>query len=148
QAERAVCDAMTGRPRRSVRVRACAKINLALRVLGTRPDGYHELRTTFQSIALHDTLTFTPSAGAFRLVCDDAACPPDRTNLIWKAADRLWRATGRRGVLKDVVVAVTKRIPIEAGLGGGSSDAAATLRALGVLWRAALTADDTRALAS
>ena len=81
----------------SLRVRAFAKINLALRVLGVRADGYHELRTTFQSLALHDTLRFTPTRGPFHVVCDDPACPIDRRNLVWRAAEEIWRAAGRSG---------------------------------------------------
>ena len=69
-----------------MRVRAFAKINRSLRVLGTSADGYHELRTIFQSIALHDTLTIRPIRGPFELTCNDAACPTDGTNLIAKAA--------------------------------------------------------------
>jgi 4-diphosphocytidyl-2-C-methyl-D-erythritol kinase len=118
-----------------MRVRAFAKINLSLRVLGTRPDGYHELRTVFQSIALHDTLTIRASRGPFRLTCDDPACPSDDTNLIWRAAARLWKAVGRDGAPRDIAIDLIKRIPLQAGLGGGSSDAAATLRVLGRLWR-------------
>jgi 4-diphosphocytidyl-2-C-methyl-D-erythritol kinase len=120
---------------RSVRARACAKINLNLRVLGIRPDGYHELRTTFQSVALHDTLIFTSRPGPFAIVSNEARCPADASNLVWKAAERLWRKARRTGALRDVQVHITKRIPMEAGLGGGSSDAAAALRALDVLWR-------------
>ena len=117
-----------------MRVRAFAKINLSLRVLGARADGYHELRTIFQSIALHDTLTIRATRGPLRLTCDDPQCPSDDTNLIWRAAERLWRAAGRRGAARDIAVDVEKRIPLKGGLGGGSSDAAATLRALGRLW--------------
>ena len=80
-----------------MRVPAFAKINLSLRVLGARADGYHELRTVFQSIALHDTLTFRAARGPFRLTCDDPACPPDDTSLIARAAVRMWKAAGRRG---------------------------------------------------
>jgi 4-diphosphocytidyl-2-C-methyl-D-erythritol kinase len=118
-----------------VRVRAFAKINRSLRVLGTRGDGYHELRTIFQSIALHDTLTIRAARGPLRLTCDDPSCPGDQTNLIWRAAERAWRAAGRRGAPRGVAVDVQKRIPLNAGLGGGSSDAAAALRAFGRLWR-------------
>jgi 4-diphosphocytidyl-2-C-methyl-D-erythritol kinase len=118
-----------------VRVRAFAKINLSLRVLGARADGYHELRTIFQSIALHDTLSIRARRGPFRLACTDSTCPSDDSNLIWRAAERLWKASGRRGAPRDVAVDLEKRIPMEAGLGGGSSDAAAALRALGRLWR-------------
>ena len=118
-----------------MRARAHAKINLSLRVLGTRADGYHELRTIFQSIALHDTLTIRRARGPFRLTCDDPTCPADDANLISKAAARLWTASGRRGLPRDVVVDLRKRIPMQAGLGGGSSDAASALLALGRLWR-------------
>jgi 4-diphosphocytidyl-2-C-methyl-D-erythritol kinase len=114
-------------------VRAFAKINLTLRVLGVRSDGYHELRTTFQSIALHDTLTFTKS-DEFALECDDMACPADSTNLVWRAADALWQATGRKGPARGLRVRLEKRVPMQAGLGGGSSDAAATLRVLARMW--------------
>jgi 4-diphosphocytidyl-2-C-methyl-D-erythritol kinase len=118
-----------------MRVRAFAKINLSLRVLGTRPDGYHELRTIFQSIALHDTLTIRRVNGPLRIACDDPSLACDRTNLVWRAADALWRSARRRGTPRGIAIDLEKRIPRQAGLGGGSSDAAATLRALEQLWR-------------
>jgi 4-diphosphocytidyl-2-C-methyl-D-erythritol kinase len=120
---------------RVLTVRAFAKINLDLQVLGLRPDGYHELRTTFQAIALSDTLTFRKSRGPFRIECDDPAFPVDRTNLIWKAAERVLRLAGTREAPSGMTVRVQKNIPMQSGLGGGSSNAAATLRALCVLWR-------------
>jgi 4-diphosphocytidyl-2-C-methyl-D-erythritol kinase len=116
-------------------VRAHAKINLSLRVLGTRRDGFHELRTIFQSIALHDTLTIRIARGPFRLTCDDPNCPADYTNLIWRAADATWKAARRRGAPRDVAIDLQKRIPMNAGLGGGSSDAAAALRVFARIWR-------------
>jgi len=118
-----------------MRVRAFAKINRSLRVVGVRPDGYHLLRTIFQSIALHDTLVVRERRGPFRLACDDPACPADETNLVWRAAELTWKAAGRRGAPRGVSLDLAKRIPMQAGLGGGSSDAAAALRALGKLWR-------------
>jgi 4-diphosphocytidyl-2-C-methyl-D-erythritol kinase len=118
-----------------MRVRAFAKINLSLRVLGARADGFHELRTIFQSIALHDTLTIRASRGPFRLTCDDPDCPSGDANLIWRATERVWRALRRRGAPRDIAFDLAKRIPLEAGLGGGSSDAAAALRALRRLWK-------------
>ena len=118
-----------------LKVRAPAKINLSLEIVGMRGDGYHELRTIFQSIALHDTLTIRGRRGPFALQCDDPACPADPTNLVWRAAQCVWAAAGRRGALRDVEIQLTKRIPLQAGLGGGSSDAAAALRALGSIWR-------------
>jgi 4-diphosphocytidyl-2-C-methyl-D-erythritol kinase len=164
-ADRAVSRERSGAPRRDVaagagrpgsrdlrevelvRVSAFAKINLALHVLGARRDGYHELRTTFQTLALHDTLTFSASRGPFEIVCDDPACPVDRSNLVWRAAERLWRAAGRRGAPGGVRVRLAKRIPLQAGLGGGSSDAAAALRALARLWRVTLAGDRLRRIA-
>lgn len=121
---------------------ACAKINLDLRVLGVRADGYHDLRTVFQSLALHDTVTVTARRGPFAVECTDPAVPTDRRNLVWKAASLLWRTAGggrlRRGEPGGVLVRLDKRIPAEAGLGGGSADAAVTLLALTRLWALAL----------
>jgi 4-diphosphocytidyl-2-C-methyl-D-erythritol kinase len=119
-------------------IRAHAKINLDLRVLGPRADGFHELRTVFQSIALHDTITCTLREGPFALDCDAAGLPLDAGNLVWKAAEALWRALRRQGPLRDAVIRIEKRIPVEAGLGGGSADAAATLLALAKAWRVPL----------
>jgi 4-diphosphocytidyl-2-C-methyl-D-erythritol kinase len=126
---------MTSQTTPRVEVRAPAKINLTLRVLGTRPDGYHELRTMLQSIALHDTLIFTPDDGRLSIDTDDPRCPANEDNLVWRAADALWRAAGRRGGPEGVRVSIRKQIPLEAGLGGGSSDAAAALRALQMFWK-------------
>lgn len=117
-----------------MRVRALAKINLSLRVVGTRPDGYHELRTVFQSIDLHDELRIRRTTRPLELTCDDPACPSGRANLVWRAAESVWRAAARSGAPRGVALHLVKRIPMEAGLGGGSSDAAAAIRALGKLW--------------
>jgi 4-diphosphocytidyl-2-C-methyl-D-erythritol kinase len=114
--------------------RAHAKVNLDLRVLGIRPDGYHELRTVFQTIALHDTLVCTPRPGPFEISCRVPGVPLDETNLIWKAAARLWEALGRSGPPVDVAIDLEKDIPLQSGLGGGSADASAALRALARLW--------------
>ena len=117
------------RPVRRAQVRALAKINLDLRVLARRPDGYHELRTIFQTISLADTLdiSFTP-ARRTSIVIDDALRIPG--NLAERAASLVMetlRASGK------VEIRLVKRIPLGAGLGGGSSDAAAVLLALPVL---------------
>jgi len=121
--------------RAEICVRAFAKINLTLEVVGRRSDGYHELRTIFQSLALHDTLTIRRERGPLRLECGDPDVPTDASNLIVKAARAAWRASGRRGAPRDVVVALAKTVPVAAGLGGGSSDAAAALRGFARLWR-------------
>jgi 4-diphosphocytidyl-2-C-methyl-D-erythritol kinase len=120
----------------SLTLPAFAKVNLDLRVLGVRADGFHDLRTIFQSLALHDVLTFTRRPGAFRIVCDDPKLPTDRRNLIWKAASLLWRTVGRRrgDTPRNVLVELRKRVPPAAGLGGGSADAATTLVGLSRLW--------------
>lgn len=115
-------------------VRAHAKVNLDLRIFGTRPDGYHELRTVFQSIELHDTLTCTGRPGPFVLKSRSSATPLDQSNLVWKAAAALWKALGRGGEPTDTLVTIDKAIPVEAGLGGGSADAAAALHAFARLW--------------
>jgi 4-diphosphocytidyl-2-C-methyl-D-erythritol kinase len=120
--------------RRRLTVRAHAKVNLDLRVLGVRPDGYHELRTVFQGIELHDTLVCSEKPGTFMLACRTPGVPLDERNLIWRAAAALWTAIGRAGAPHDVRIRIDKHIPLEAGLGGGSSDAAAALVALGRLW--------------
>jgi len=118
-----------------VTIRAHAKINLDLRVLGTRVDGFHELRTVFQAISLHDTIACVPREGPFAIECAAAGVPLDRSNLIWRAAEALWRSLRRSGPVRDLVVRLDKRIPLQAGLGGGSADAAATLVALARAWR-------------
>ncbi|HVB36962.1 MAG TPA: 4-(cytidine 5'-diphospho)-2-C-methyl-D-erythritol kinase [Vicinamibacterales bacterium] len=132
------------RPSRSLPVRAPAKINLTLRVLGTRADGYHELRTVFQTVALHDTVTVAAAGprAPLTLTCTLPGVPCDDRNLAWKAARALWQTAGRPGVPTGVAIHIAKRIPMEAGLGGGSSDAAATLRGLARLWRLRLTRGD------
>lgn len=106
-----------------------AKINLFLRILGRRPDGYHELASLFQAIDLHDTLTFT-LADTDHLDCSSSIIPTDRSNLIWKAVDLFRRKTGLPFAIH---IDLEKRIPIEAGLGGGSSNAATTLWAVNEL---------------
>ena len=115
-------------------MRAHAKVNLDLRIFGTRADGYHELRTVFQSIDLHDTLICAERPGPFILKTRSANIPTDHSNLIWKAGAALWTALGRGGEPTDTTVVLDKGIPMEAGLGGGSSDAAAALLAFARLW--------------
>src|SRR5256714_529181 len=117
-------------------VRAPAKINLTLDVLGRRPDGYHALRSVMQTLELHDTLELRP-APAIRFACDAPALAGE-DNLVPRAARLLRTATGYAG---GVDITLHKRIPIDAGLGGGSSDAAATLMALNRLWGLALAAE-------
>ena len=81
----------------AMKLRAHAKINLSLAVLGARPDGYHELRTVFQSLALHDTLRFEPAPQGLTVACATPGVPLDDRNLVWKAARLVWQAAGRGG---------------------------------------------------
>ena len=124
----------------AVTIRAHAKINLDLRVLGPRLDGYHELRTVYQTIALHDMIECVPREGPLAIECSAAGVPLDATNLVWRAADALSRALRRRSPARDVLIRLHKNIPLQAGLGGGSTDAAATLMALARLWNAPVRA--------
>ncbi|MCX6542879.1 MAG: 4-(cytidine 5'-diphospho)-2-C-methyl-D-erythritol kinase [Acidobacteria bacterium] len=119
-----------------IRVRAHAKINLTLHVRGTRDDGYHDLETVFQSLALHDTLTCRLRPGPFGIRCDDPGVPTDGRNLIWRAAQRLWERLGHQGPVRGAEIVLAKQIPMQAGLGGGSADAAAALVALARAWAA------------
>lgn len=115
-------------------VGAPAKINLALSILGRRPDGYHEVQTVLQSIALCDTVTIRLRRGPLVVRSRSPWVPRDGANLIWAAACGLWHALGRAGRPRDVAISVRKVIPAAAGLGGASSDAASALRGLSVLW--------------
>ena len=99
-------------------MKAYAKINWALRVTGKRPDGFHNIETLFQTISLHDDLTFEKS-DRLALTCDEPSIPVDETNLVTRAANAI-------GV--KARIHLQKRIPAGGGLGGGSSDAAAVLR--------------------
>jgi 4-diphosphocytidyl-2-C-methyl-D-erythritol kinase len=121
---------------RSVVIRPSAKINLTLRVGPRRGDGFHAVSTVLQSIALADALTITPRSGPFILMSRSPGVPVDRTNLVWRAAERLWRDMGRTGDPRDAHVKLEKHIPVAAGLGGGSADAAAALVGLNQVWNA------------
>lgn len=109
----------------SVRLRAFAKINLCLHVMGKRPDGYHELRTIFQAISLYDTLTLAKTARpGIALTVSDPSLSAGPDNLVHRAIDAIGKEIGFRGGVK---AHLEKRIPVARGLGGGSSDAAAAL---------------------
>jgi len=119
---------------RKLSVRAYAKINLSLLVTARRADGYHELRTVFQALALADRLDFTPRPGPLSLSCTDPAVPTDERNLVWTAAQAIWTAAGRDGTPEGIEIRLTKRITAEGGLGGGSADAAAMIATLAPIW--------------
>jgi 4-diphosphocytidyl-2-C-methyl-D-erythritol kinase len=124
-------------------VSAPAKVNLSLRVLGKRPDGYHALESVMQFLSLADTLTFTPGS-MFHFTCSDPALETD-DNLVVRAASLLLDKTDHA---QGAHIHLTKRIPAQAGLGGGSSDAATTLVTLNALWNLHLSLDELSSLAA
>jgi 4-diphosphocytidyl-2-C-methyl-D-erythritol kinase len=108
---------------------AYAKINLTLDVLGKRPDGYHDLKTVMQTISLRDDVEIDVGTGKpWKLICDKEGIPNDERNLAWKAAKLYCDALQKDP--NGIEIRITKRIPSQAGLAGGSADAAAVLRAL------------------
>lgn len=121
---------------KSIRRLCPAKVNLYLRVLRRRPDGYHDLVTVMQPLALADELIVTPlAAPGLTLECDHPELPQGEDNLVWRAAVSFARETNWQPAVHLVL---RKRIPVAAGLGGGSSDAAAVLLALNSLTGAPL----------
>ncbi len=129
---------------RSRRYHAHAKINLGLEVGAARADGYHEIRSVLQSIALCDVLDVAPKEEGILLTCSDPSLGTGEDNLVMRAARTLQRTYGcNRGAR----IHLHKQIPMQAGLGGGSSDAAVTLLALADLWRLPATSSDLRVLA-
>ena len=108
---------------------AFAKINLTLDVLDRREDGYHDIRSILQTVALRDDIELLLDTGTgWHIECETAGIPLDETNLAWRAARVFFDTCG--GEPDGLTIRITKRIPSGAGLGGGSADAAAVLRAL------------------
>ena len=122
---------------------AYAKLNLVLEVLARRPDGYHEVRTILQTIDLADRLTFHPAPG-LDLQCDDPSLDGE-SNLVWQAAVSLAKS---RDIQPRACIHLEKHIPVAMGLGGGSSDAAATLLALNQLWQLDLSIEELSGIAA
>lgn len=111
------------------------KVNLLLNILGKRPDGFHELETVFHPVNLCDGLSFERGGGAVALTCSDASLPVDSRNLVHRAATAFLSAAGIRDGVK---IHLEKKIPLAAGLGGGSGNAATTLLGLNELFGAPL----------
>lgn len=108
---------------------AYAKLNLTLDVLKRRADGYHDIKSVMQAISLRDDIQIDLDTGKpWELVCDREGVPTDERNLAWQAAQLFFRTIGAEP--NGLRISITKRIPMQAGLGGGSADAAAVLRAL------------------
>ena len=127
----------------NISVKAFAKINLGLLITGKRPDGYHTLETVFAPINWYDELTFV-SADELGMTCSNLDLPSDDNNLCLRAANALREYAG---ITNGVSIRLTKNIPFGAGLGGGSSDAATTLRVLNTLWDIHAPSSDLHVLA-
>ena len=130
-------------------VQARAKINLTLDVTGRREDGYHTVKMVMQSVTLHDTVKVTVTHGERKprgilLTCNLPYLPVDDRNLAYRAAELFYKETGT--LLETCEIHIEKRIPVAAGLAGGSTDAAAVLRALAALHAVGLTDDELCAM--
>jgi len=130
---------------RSLTVKAPGKINLVLEVLRRRADGFHAVRTVMHTLELADTLTFRRGKPGIRLTCDHPGVPTDESNLVHRSARLLAAETG---VEPAVEIHLAKRVPVAAGMGGGSSDAAATLTGLCRFWNLKLAPRRLNSLAA
>ncbi len=129
-----------------VTVRSCAKINLGLYIGPKRSDGFHELRTVYQTVSLYDTIRIAVQSGTgIEIRCKDPRVPADESNTCWRVADRVMRALKRRG---RVVIQIEKNLPIQGGLGAASSNAVATMVGLEREFGAGLSADERLAIAA
>ena len=119
---------------------APAKVNLHLRLLGKRSDGYHDIETIFERIALFDKITLRSlKSNKIKISCDDPEVPRGKSGLVYKAAELL---KNKFGITKGIDIKIVKKIPIAAGLGGGSSDTACILTGLNKLWKLGLSAGE------
>jgi 4-diphosphocytidyl-2-C-methyl-D-erythritol kinase len=128
-----------------ISLQAPAKINLTLEILGRRTDGYHNLSSVVQAVGLYDTLSFQALPGSEIVVeCDEPALAAPQSNLVWRATRLIQQV---RSVPLGARITLEKNIPLAAGLGGGSSDAAATLLGLNELWNLGLQMGELQNLA-
>ena len=114
--------------------KAFAKINIGLNIIGKRSDGYHDIDTVMQTIELHDVIKLEPTSGGISILCNNPYLPLDRRNTVWKAAEVFMQKAAMNINNNGIRIEIQKNIPSEAGLGGGSSDAAAVLRAMDKLF--------------
>ena len=128
-----------------ISLKAPAKVNLFLEILGKRDNGYHEIETIMQEIDLADSLQFEETQEGVTLECNDKNIPANQDNLVCKAANLILEECGIR---KGVIINLEKNIPVGAGLGGGSSDAATTLKALNSLWKVGLNNEELMGFAA
>ena len=128
----------------AIEILSPAKVNLFLKITGQRVDGYHELVSVFVPVALYDKLKISKSEKGLEVYCTGRELPKGQDNLVNRAAISFFEKTGTR---KGVKITLIKKIPISSGLGGGSSDAAATLKGLNQLWPNPLSKEDLEKLA-
>jgi 4-diphosphocytidyl-2-C-methyl-D-erythritol kinase len=122
---------------KELHLNAYAKINLTLDVLGDRDDGFHDIETVMHTIELHDSIALRENDSGITIRCESPDVPPDTQNIVYRTAKLLKETFG---IARGVEVELTKCIPIAAGLGGGSSDAAVTLLGLAQMWKLRLSA--------
>lgn len=122
-----------------ITIKAPAKINVSLKILGRREDGYHLLASRMQKVGLFDVVELKPATSGIHLRCSGGDIPEDRNNLVYRAAELFLAWAGEHGCVgpEGVEMSLRKNIPVAAGLGGGSSDAAATLLGLNTMFAAA-----------
>ena len=145
---RARMDTPEALPPRALGVRARAKINLHLEVLRRRPDGFHEVETVLQSVGLHDTLHLVPRPQGVSLLCDAPEVPSGDANLCMRAAHALLAAENLEAPPRGVRLDLYKSIPVAAGFGGGSADAAAALVGLNRFWNLRLPPERLQEIAA
>lgn len=122
---------------------ARSKINLSLRVLGKRADGFHEIDSIMQSISLADNIKLTPTSKEIKIICSNPLIPTDNKNTAYRAAELFFDKTNING---GVRIEIQKLVPHAAGLGGGSADAAAVLVGLNIMYKAKLSESDLKRL--
>jgi len=125
----------------AIRIPAPAKVNLYLKVTGRRPDGYHDLISVMQALELADDITVSRAAGGIEVTCDNETVPSGRDNIAYRAAETL---LGYASHVTGVKIHIIKKTPVAAGLGGGSSDAAAVLKAVRLLCGLNVTDEELR----
>jgi 4-diphosphocytidyl-2-C-methyl-D-erythritol kinase len=128
----------------SIEMLAPAKLNLFLKITGLRDDGYHEIVSIFVPIALYDTLKIRKGEKKLEVDCIGRELPRGKDNIVYRAAVSFFRNTG---IEEGARITLNKRIPVSSGLGGGSSDAAATLKGLNQLWENPLSREDLQKIA-
>jgi 4-diphosphocytidyl-2-C-methyl-D-erythritol kinase len=125
--------------------KSLCKVNLLLNILGKRPDGFHELETVMHPVQVFDQLSFSRAGASLHLTCSEPTLPTDARNLVYRAAEQFLKAAR---ISEGVSIHLEKRIPLAAGLGGGSGNAATTLLGLNELFREPLTGQQLHALAA